>query len=124
MPTPTKADLLALAERVEGATEPSRELDEAVHAAVFPDDPWWQAMVKGREMVAAGRDLAPITACGNVMRASSWAVGCRVASYTTSLDAALSLYPTKPDTIPTCPRKATGMALRARAASLTEVGHG
>jgi hypothetical protein len=39
-------------------------------------------------------------------------------AYTASLDAAASLYPTLPDTIPSCPRKATAAALRARLAQM------
>jgi hypothetical protein len=35
--------------------------------------------------------------------------------YTASLDAAVTLYPTLPEVIPSCPRKASAAALRARA---------
>ena len=38
----------------------------------------------------------------------------RVKPFTTSLDAALSLYPLKPDTMPTNPRKAAAKALEQR----------
>jgi len=34
--------------------------------------------------------------------------------YTSSLDAAMTLYPEIPDEVPSCPRKATAAALRAR----------
>jgi len=37
--------------------------------------------------------------------------------YTASLDAAVTLYPTLPEVIPSCPRKASSAALRARAAA-------
>jgi hypothetical protein len=36
--------------------------------------------------------------------------------YTASLDAAVTLYPVPPEVIPSCPRKASAAALRARAA--------
>jgi len=36
--------------------------------------------------------------------------------YTASLDAAVMLYPARPEVIPSCPRKASAAALRARAA--------
>jgi hypothetical protein len=37
--------------------------------------------------------------------------------YTESLDAAVTLYPVPPEVIPSCPRKASAAALRARAAA-------
>jgi hypothetical protein len=37
--------------------------------------------------------------------------------YTASLDAAVTLYPVLPEAIPSCPRKASAAALRARAAA-------
>ena len=38
--------------------------------------------------------------------------------YTASLNAAITLYETLPEVIPSCPRKASAAALRARAAML------
>lgn len=81
-------DLLA---RIEGAAEGGQDIDEAVHAALRADDPWWQAIVEGRRLVAAGEEDAIIDACNCKLRADSWALGSRVASYSTSVDAVMSL---------------------------------
>ena len=40
--------------------------------------------------------------------------------YLSSLEAAISLYPELPGTVPSCPRKATAAALRAIAAQMPE----
>ncbi|MHC2016370.1 hypothetical protein [Methylobacterium sp. CM6247] len=88
---PTAETLRALIALVEEAKAGSRELDEAIHATVLPNDPWWQAIVEGRRLVAAGQEDTKIDACNCNLRADSWAVGSRVHSYTTSIDAALAL---------------------------------
>lgn len=81
-------DLLA---RIEEAAEGSQDIDEAVHAALRADDPWWQAIVEGRRLVAAGDGYAIIEACNCKLRADSWALGSRVAKYSTSIDASAAL---------------------------------
>lgn len=84
-------DLKDLLARIEGAAEGSQEIDEAVHAALRADDPWWQAIVEGRRLVAAGDEHAIIELGGSKLRADSWAHGAKVARHSTSVDAALSL---------------------------------
>ena len=86
-------DLRELLAKVEGAAEGSQELDEAIHATLLPDDPWWACIVEGRRLVAAGDDLTYVVhpTSGSRMRAASWALSSRVKSYTSSMDAALSL---------------------------------
>jgi len=99
------ATLRALIERVEQATGADRELDGAIEKMLTPDlaaRPWrylghgrWNddSEPNGANLVAAPR-------------------------YTSSLDAAASLYPVRPAMIPACPRKATADALRARLAEM------
>lgn len=84
-----------LISQLESATEGSRELDEAIQAAVNPDDPWWMAICKGRELVADGQSDAAVVVDGvqHVLRAYTWAVGSRVPAYSTSIDTALTLVP-------------------------------
>ncbi|BAQ44012.1 hypothetical protein [Methylobacterium aquaticum] len=91
-------DLRALLARVEAAKAGGPDLDEAIHASLLPDDPWWRCIVEGRRLVAAGDPEAyvicpPTGPLGgeNRMRAVSWAESARVGSYTTSVDAALLL---------------------------------
>ena len=86
--------LLALAERCEQAAGPERELDCHIHALI------------------EGRNIKP----------ERWIETVRVYShmvphYTASLNAAITLYETLPEVIPSCPRKASAAALRARAAA-------
>ncbi|KQP53076.1 hypothetical protein [Methylobacterium sp. Leaf106] len=97
---PTAETLRALLALVEEAKAGSRELDEAIHGALLPDDPWWQAIVEGRRLVAAGQEDTKIDACNCNLRADSWATGSRVHAYTTSIDAALALVAkVLPDTV-------------------------
>ena len=108
-------DLLKLAERVEALEGPCRETDVAVLSALGTHvlekqagdrKPWWY--IKGTDRRAYGSDSGLNSYPPPVPR------------YTTSLDAAKTLYPVLPDTIPSCPRKATAAALRARAAMDTQ----
>lgn len=80
-----------LLEQVRTAPEGSQALDEAVHALLLPDDLWWQAIRRGRELVEAGRADEKIDACNCNLRADSWAQGSRVAGHSTSIDAAVAL---------------------------------
>jgi hypothetical protein len=90
------ATLLTLADRCEQAAGPDRELDCHIHALI------------------QGRNIKP----------ERWIETVRVYShmvphYTASrFDAAVTLYPTLPEVIPSCPRKASAAALRARAAMI------
>lgn len=83
--------LKGLIAQVRAATVPSNDLDEAIHAALLPDDPWWQAIVEGRRLVAEGREDAVIDRCNCHLRADTWAKGSKVSSYTESIDDALRL---------------------------------
>jgi len=84
--------LLDLKQQIETADKGAQELDERIHAALRSDDNWWQCIVKGRALVAEGKDEAVIEdERGNRMMAGSWARGCCVPAYTASLDAALAL---------------------------------
>ncbi len=88
-----RATLLALADRCEQAAGPSRELDIAIAAGLgWPD----------------GRYSPPILPFERVRPPRH---------YTDSLDTAVTLYPSRPEVIPSCPRKASAAALRARAAA-------
>ncbi len=91
-------DLRGLQARVEEAKEGSPDLDEALHAVLMPDDPWWQSIMEGRRLVAAGDPEAyvicpPTGPLGgeNRMRAISWAEGAKIGGYTTSIDSAVGL---------------------------------
>jgi hypothetical protein len=88
---PTAETLRALLALVEEAKAGSRELDEAIHGALLPDDPWWQAIVEGRRLVAAGQEDTKIDACNCNLRADSWAVSAQVKEYSTSVDKARAL---------------------------------
>ena len=78
--------LLTLAERVEQAAAPDAGLDLAI----------WKALSE----MPGFKHPSPI-----------WRF-----DVTASLDAAVTLYETLPEVIPSCPRKASAAALRARAA--------
>ena len=100
------ATLLALADRCEQAARPDRVLDAeilcAIHGLTIHKDSnpadgyfsFWQGEPEKSRCV----------------NSSSWD------RLTGSLDAAVTLYPTLPELIPSCPRKASAAALRARAA--------
>jgi hypothetical protein len=96
------ATLLALAERCEQTAGLDRKLDGAVWCAVngYPFVKW-----DGAGVVWRGAD-------GSIQHYPA----DRVPPYTASLDAAVTLYPALPEVIPSCPRKASAAALRARAA--------
>ena len=81
------ATLLALAERCEQAAGPDAGLDLAI----------WNALSE----MPGFKHPSPI-----------WRF-----DVTASLDAAVTLYPVLPAVIPSCPRKASAAALRARAAA-------
>jgi hypothetical protein len=97
------ATLLALAERCEQAAGPDRELDQDITKLLVPNNArhiyrsrrGWSFFVYDAERVLKWLENQP---------------------YTASLDAAVKLYPALPEVIPSCPRKATAAALRARAA--------
>ena len=97
----SKAAILALADRVQALTGPCRETDSAVSIALFPDQHALVDLVRGQ-------------------MSSWWAMINCITRYTASLDAAISLYPELPDTVPSCPRKATAAALRAIAAQMPD----
>jgi hypothetical protein len=101
---------LALAERCEQAAGPDRELDVAIARALdwkplYRDDysKWWPPAAvedsRARKRSILHHPTQPLPA------------------FTASLDAAVILYPMRPDVIPSCPRKASAAALRARAAA-------
>lgn len=83
--------LKGLLERVDVAIAPDQGLDEDIHAALRPDDPWWQAICEGRCLVAAGRSDEYVELPSTRMRADSWATGARIGEYSGSVDAALRL---------------------------------
>lgn len=85
--------LRVLLVRVEGATAPDRDIDEAIHFSLFPDDPWGRAIRRGRKLVAEGESGADVEIPGvtSRMTAWAWAKSARVSDVTASLDAAMSL---------------------------------
>ena len=104
-----RTTLLALAERCEQAAGPDRELDVAIARALgwkplYRDDysRWWPpaavADARERKRSILHHPTQPLP------------------MFTASLDAAVTLYPVLPEVIPSCPRKASAAALRARAA--------
>jgi hypothetical protein len=109
-PAMSKAALLALADRVEALAGPCRKTDAAVAKAigwVGQRGDWWSP-----EQAQNARRT----------KKSVWSFGkpAPLKYYTASLDAAVTLYPELPDTVPSCPRKATAAALRAIAAQMPE----
>ncbi len=114
----THTELLALAERVEAATGADRTgLRNAVALAIgwHRVEPRFTkskngAWIKPSDFLGVRSDGSPVldSLHGTDMHRDP-------PNYLESLDAAVSLYPVKPDTIPTDPRKATAAALRARA---------
>ena len=103
-----RTTLLALADRCEQAAGPDRELDAEIVAAIThgvvgmgdetPDDDWLNRLYQWEPPRVWGDSWLPVP------------------TYTASLDAAVTLYPVLPEVIPSCPRKASAAALRARAA--------
>ena len=108
----TRDDLNALIARVEAATGPDREADTAAFLTAHRPAVWFGSAVTAISVDRDGKwrcvtaDKCMHLDCGEVPH------------YTASLDAAASLYPTLPETIPSCPRKATAAALRARLAQI------
>jgi hypothetical protein len=104
-----RATLLALAERCEQAAGPDRELDTEIALAcgvvtsregnMFYGHAWHSVVVLERDYYDHDGNAPALL------------------HYTASLDAAVTLYPTLPEVIPSCPRKASAAALRARAAA-------
>lgn len=108
----TDSELIALAERVEAATGPDRDIDISILRHVDPERLEWMngQYAKGAsELMALGPDAwearkdALYTSCYTPPR------------YTASVDAAMTLYIQAPPFVPSCPRKATSEALRQRA---------
>jgi hypothetical protein len=102
----SRADLIALIERVEAARGPDRELDAEIARTRLPAD---------ADDIARSRGGWSYRVFGPEGWDDEW---MEVLPYTGSLDAAVTLYPALPDMIPSCPRKATAAALRARLASI------
>ncbi len=114
-----RTTLLALAEQSEQAAGPDRVLDDKIHGALG------YCLHPHTERSGAQSDTGfTCTTCG----ADSWGnKGPRgerlygsTQPYTSSLDAAVMLYPMRPEVIPSCPRKASTAALRAMAAAQEE----
>jgi hypothetical protein len=103
----SKAALLALADRVQALAGPCRETDAEIALAL--------GMYDRPEELGSFVDLAEAVVGGG---GQTWAPP----EFTASLDAAISLYPELPDTVPSCPRKATAAALRAIAAQMPDGG--
>ena len=95
----TATTLLALADRCEQAAGPDRKLDNAILSALGYS---WRGMAYWHNDD------------NHVLKGSTF--------FTKILDAAVTLYPTLPEVIPSCPRKASAAALRARAAMLHPAG--
>lgn len=75
--SPLMTDLLELAERLERATGPDRELDKAIHGLLFPPRP-----------VATDEDQPPPGFGSGFLSGDYWGSG-----YTSSIDAAMTLVP-------------------------------
>ena len=130
-----RTTLLALADRVEKATGADRELDAHVHCVregltfvligtgneaygdiCDPSDSGYgskNTTVRGTLYARYPDNKNPPTLGGG--RRGNIVQGCEPARYTASLDAAMSLYITIPERIPSNPRLATAEALRQRA---------
>jgi hypothetical protein len=97
------ATLLALADRCEQAAGPDRELDQDITKLLVPNNAThiyrsrrgWSFFVYDSGKGIEWLENQP---------------------YTASLNAAVTLYSVLPEVIPSCPRKASAAALRARAA--------
>jgi hypothetical protein len=102
------ATLLTLADRCEQAAGPDRALDAeilcAIHGFTIHKD-----SNPANGYFAFWEGEPEKSRCVN---SSSWD------RLTGSLDAAITLYPTLPEVIPSCPRKASAAALRAKAAMI------
>ena len=103
--TANRATLLALASRVEAATGADRELDAAIAVAVSDDVGAWVVEPSPSSLFSH----QPGWFCTSDNRSH------KAPAYTASLDAAMSLYITIPERIPSNPRLATAEALRQRA---------
>jgi hypothetical protein len=107
-----------LAGQVEAAIGSGKELDRMVARSIG-----WHRVEPRHSTMSRGAWIAPEDFCG-VMGSGAPILDSLHGTtmhrdpppFTASLDAALSLFPTKPETISTNPRKATAAALRARAA--------
>lgn len=88
---PTRDALLDLEGRVQAAINTDRELDEALHLALYGEDPWWPGTCEGRRLVASGRPHEYVTQSIASMRAEAWAKSAGIPAYSTSLDVALAL---------------------------------
>ena len=98
------ATLLTLAERCEQAAGPDRALDAEIAVALFGGKVIWYTM-----SAYPARRVPNSDYIGGYKNAA-------ILVYTESLNAAVTLYPVLPEVIPSCPRKASAAALRARAA--------
>jgi hypothetical protein len=97
-----RTTLLALAERCEQAAGPDRVLDAEITKSFIPRDATHVVRSRYGWSFIIAQEL-------------EWLEN---QPYTASLDAAVTLYPELPEVIPSCPRKASAAALRARAAML------
>ncbi len=108
-----RATLLALAERCEQAAGPDRELDQDISRIFLPAD--------AENITQAREGLGGFYVYGwryRVFTSSGWDDEWQEALHVTSrLDAAVKLYPELPEVSPSCPRKASAAALRARVAA-------
>jgi hypothetical protein len=108
----SRADLTALIARVEAARGPDREVDAEIERMV--SIPYGAIDVKHYPNSWVGGHWFY-----RVFGLSGWEEETQtIQRYTGSLGAAVTLYPALPDMIPSCPRKATAAALRARLASM------
>lgn len=97
--------LLALAERCEQAAGPDRELDFGIALAAGYRFEMREYEKRKRWRDPKGVRCSALTTDGTPPR------------FTADLNAAVTLYPVRPEVIPSCPRKASAAALRARAAA-------
>ena len=95
---------MKLSDRLLAGDEPDRELEEAIYQALG------NCNHKRYECYRVQGDSGQTCLdCGKDLYGATYAP-----RFTASLDAALSLYPVKPDTMPTNPRKAAAEALEQR----------
>ena len=101
------ATLLALADRCEQTAGPDRVLDAYIMCAFYG------YTIHKNSNPAVGH-FAFWEGEPEKSRCVNWSGWARV---TERLDEAVQLYPARPEVIPSCPRKASAAALRARAAA-------
>ena len=99
---------MKLSERLLAGEGPDRKLDVEIFQAIELAPPF-QYLNKLIALSWHEQEQAYFAQVSDDMR-----VRYEPPRFTASLDAALSLYPTKPDTMPTNPRKAAAEALKQR----------